>query len=137
MRLTLMIALTTAIALGLTARAADAKPPLSEVDEITNSVMAIAIANKARKRCSDISGRMFKAWNYVRSVQARARELGYSKAEIDAFLADKEAEAQLERDAAALVRASGYNPDNNEEFCAFAHNEIAKSSLIGSFLRAN
>ncbi|WP_204114803.1 DUF5333 domain-containing protein [Shimia biformata] len=137
MRFILTVATAASLALTPVASAANSRPPLSEVKEITDGIMVLGIANTIRRKCDGISGRMVRGWSYVQKLKARANELGYSDAEIRALLSDKEAEKRLVEQGLAFVETKGVDRNDPATLCAYGREEIKKSSLIGSFLRAN
>lgn len=137
MRILLSLATVISVAAAPVAASANTRPPLSEVKEITDGIMVLGIANTIRRRCDGISGRMIRGWSYVQALKARANELGYSDTEIRALLDDKAAEKRLIDEGLAYVESKGVDRNDPASLCAFGREEIKKSSLIGSFLRAN
>ena len=116
---------------------AQAKRPLEEVTSITDGLLWIGIADEIRNTCPDISARMFRALNRISDIQNEAKSLGYTKAEIDAFRKSKANKAELRRRGEAYLQANGVTLGEAETYCALGRAEIAKSSQIGSLLRAN
>ena len=116
---------------------AQAKRPLEEVTSITDGLLWIGIADEIRNTCPSISARMFRALNRITDIQNEAKSLGYSKSEIDTFRKSKANKAELRRRGEAYLQANGVNFDDPETYCALGRAEIAKSSQIGSLLRAN
>lgn len=139
MRFALILAtgLGLSVTQAVTPAMAQTKAPLSSVTGVTDGIMSLGIANTVRRKCPDISGRMIKAFFYVDKLKAHAKSLGYSSAEVDAFLDDKAAEEKLKARGIAYLKSKGVVENQPETLCAFGHAEIAKSSLIGSFLRTN
>ena len=66
--------------------AADAKPPLRDVAEIDGALFDLGVADRIRKNCPTISARMLRAISYVHDLEQRARALGYTSEEIDAYM---------------------------------------------------
>jgi len=69
----------------VTAGAAWAKPPLRDVRVVDDAVFDVAVADKIRKQCPEISARVVKALSLYRSVRKTARNMGYSDDEIEAY----------------------------------------------------
>ncbi|GGH21517.1 NADH dehydrogenase subunit E [Cribrihabitans marinus] len=115
---------------------AHAKPPLREVEEIDNELYYIAIANEIDKRCDAISGRRFKAINVMWGLKRKANDLGYSDAEIRAYVDSDAEKARMRRKGEAYLSANGVGDRKPESFCALGRAEIKRNSAIGVYLRA-
>ncbi|MEQ6248345.1 DUF5333 domain-containing protein [Sulfitobacter sp. HNIBRBA3233] len=121
--------------LALSTQPLAAKPALRDVKSIDDAVFDVAIANEIRKNCPDISARMFRALKLYSDVKSEARDLGYTKAEIDAY-ADSDVEKdRLRAKGAAYFKANGVVKDDPQSYCALGRKEIEKSSRIGSLLK--
>ena len=116
--------------------AGHAKPPLRDVDEIDNELYYIAIANEIDKRCDAISGRRFKAINVMWGLKRKANDLGYSDAEIRAYVESDAEKARMRRKGEAYLSANGVSDGKPESFCALGRAEIKRNSAIGVYLRA-
>ncbi|MBM1632402.1 DUF5333 domain-containing protein [Sulfitobacter mediterraneus] len=122
--------------LSLMAVPAMAKPPLREVAVIDDALLDLGIADRIRKSCPTISARMLKAVSYVWDLKAQARALGYSEAEIEAYV-DSEAEKdRMRARGRAFFKAKGVDTSDPQSYCALGRAEIQKSSRIGSLLKA-
>jgi hypothetical protein len=133
MKRLLSAALIAALAWGTTATA---KPPLREVSEIDDALFDLGIADMIRKECPDISARMFRAIAYVSDLQSRARDLGYSDEEIEAYTDSDAEKDRMRAKAAAFFAERGVDTSDPQSYCALGLDEIQKSSRIGSLLRA-
>ena len=116
--------------------AAFAKPSLREVPEIENTLFVVAVANEVSKKCTSIRPRYFKGLGMLRRLRARANELGYSDAEIRAYVESRAEKNRMRAKGESFLAANGVDLGNPETFCAFGRAEIAKSSAIGALLRA-
>lgn len=117
------------------AGAVSAKQPLREVEAIDNAVFDVAIADQIRKNCPDIAPRMIKALALYRSTQSVARNLGYSDAEIEAYVGAEHEKARMRAKGEAYMHAHGVVAADPQSYCALGRKEIQKSSRIGSLLR--
>lgn len=118
-----------------TAGAAWAKQPLREVEVIDRAVFDVAVADQIRKKCPDIAPRLIPAYALYRATRAKARALGYTDAEIEAY-GDSDAEkARMRAKGEAYLRANGVVASDPQSYCALGRKEIQKSSRIGSLLR--
>lgn len=113
-----------------------AKPPLREVSEIDNELYYIAIANEISEVCNQISGRRMKAIGVMWSLRSKANKLGYSDAEIRAYVESDTEKARMRKKGEAYLAANGAKYGQPETFCALGRAEINKNSAIGVYLRA-
>lgn len=129
----LMIAALGAL---LLATSVAAKPPLRDVPEIDDALLDLGIADLIRKNCPDISARLFKAVRYLRNLEAQAKAMGYTEAEIDAYTDSDAEKDRMRARGAAFFEARGVDTSDPQSYCALGLEEIQKSSRIGSLLRA-
>lgn len=115
---------------------AKALPPLSQQAEIADGLLAIGIADEVRKRCDRIAPRYVAALGFMRDLEQKAEAMGYTPNEIDAYVTSKAEKARMRARGEAVLAAAGVRPDAPDSYCSFGMAEIAKRSLIGSFLRA-
>ncbi|WGW02566.1 DUF5333 domain-containing protein [Tropicibacter oceani] len=134
MRLIPRLAATVTVTTLLLAGPLAAKTPLSQVDEIDNGLMAIAIADEIRNRCDDIGARMIKALATINALKSRAQALGYTDDEIEDYVTSKAEKARMREKATAFLAAQGVNAKDTKALCAFGKQQIAKSTAIGVLL---
>lgn len=129
---------TLALALALMGSVSTARalPPLAQQTEINEGLLAIGIADEVRKNCGRVAPRYVAALSYLRSLENRAEAMGYTEAEIDAYVSSKAEKAKMRARGEAVLAAAGVRRDAPETFCTYGLAEIAKGSLVGSFLRA-
>ncbi len=65
---------------------AAALEPLSQEKYINDRLIAARIADRIRRTCPSIDGRILYAYGEARKLKRYAESKGYSRAEIDAFL---------------------------------------------------
>ncbi|MGB7242159.1 MAG: DUF5333 domain-containing protein [Sulfitobacter sp.] len=127
--------MSVTVILALMALPVLAKPALRDVAVIDNGLLAVGVADRIRKNCPDISARMFKALRYVRSLEAQARAMGYSKDEIRAYTDSNAEKARMKARGAAYFKANGVIEGDAQTYCTLGRAEIEKSSQIGALLR--
>lgn len=132
-----MRAMITALLLAMVAGTASAKPPLRDVPEIDRTILAVGIADEIRKNCPSISARMLRALNVVNGLSGKARALGYSQAEIDAYRKSESEKARLKAERDAYLAAGGVRRGASDSYCALGRAEIEKGGQIGALLRMN
>lgn len=112
-----------------------AKPPLSEVSEIDDGLMAIAIADEIRNTCDGINARMIRAYRQIKALENRAKALGYSEAEIDAYVNSKSEKKRMRKKAESWLSAQGIAAEDDKALCRFGKDDIARGGAVGYFLR--
>ena len=120
------------IAMGM-ALAGPAAAALSDEAGINARLQVVATADRIRKGCADIEPRMVRAFAYLRGTANAARKLGYSKAEIEAYVDDDAAKAVIEGRADAWLSANGGLDEAG--LCARGRAEIAGGTEIGKLLK--
>jgi len=130
---------SSALALMLVASAATAQASaeigLSKEKDINAGLLVIAVADKIRRECSDISARLFDARSYLVSLKQKAAEKGYSDAEIDAYINNDAEKAKMRERRNAYFQAHGASNREPASLCALGRAEIQKQSQIGLLLR--
>lgn len=131
-----MRAMTMTIFIALAASMAVAKPPLREVQEIDGALFDVALANEIRKNCPSISGRLAKGYRYLVSLERRAKELGYSDSEIDAYRNSDTEKARMRAKGDTWLSTRGVDKAEPGDWCRVGKEEINKGSRIGGLLRS-
>ena len=132
MRLTFLV-----ILLAVISTTSQAKPHLRDVVEVDGALLAVGLADEIRQNCPVISARMLKALKFVYDLRARARELGYTDEEIDAYRKSDEEKARLRALGEAWLAANGVDKAAPETYCVAGRAEIKKQSQIGALLEVN
>ena len=132
-----MRAMKIALTLALVSNMVLAKPSLRDVPEIDETLLSIGIANEIRKNCPDISARILRAAALVNDLKTKARNMGYSDTEIDAYRRSDTEKARLKAKGATYLAAGGVKPGQPETYCALGAVEIEKGGQIGALLRMN
>ena len=109
--------------------------PLHDVKEIDDQMMAIAIAIEVSDKCGSIAPRTLKGLGFLWSLKDKASKMGYSDDEIRNYVDSDAEQARMRQKAYAYARNAGFDPTKASGLCALGKSEIAKGSLIGSFLR--
>lgn len=130
-------AMAFSLALMGSAALAQARVPLPEDRAIEDGLTLVAIGNELRKNCDAVSPKYLKTYNFVRGLHSRAKSLGYSEAEIEAYLDSDPDKARVDARARAYLTARGVDYASPETFCTVARAEIANGTSVGNFLREN
>lgn len=114
-----------------------AKPALRDVPEIDETLLAVGLADEIRKQCPNISARYIKALRLVTGLRDKARNMGYTEVEIDAYRKSSVEKARLKAKGKSYLNANGVTVGDPQSYCALGRAEIEKSSQIGTLLRVN
>lgn len=130
-----MLAAVT-LALLAAAPAAQALEPLSQERYINDRLVAARVADRIRRTCPSLDGRLIYAFGQARALKRYAEKKGYSAAQIDAFLDSKPDRKRIYAVAEAYLTQSGARAGDPESFCRIGRAEIAAGSVAGSLLVA-
>ena len=131
-----LTALTLSFALVTGAAGASAGSGLQNEQDINQGLLALAVADKIRRSCGGIGGRMFKARGFANDLKSVAALRGYKQAEIDAYLNDDHEKAKMRERRNAYFQARGASNLDANSLCDLGYSEIASKSLIGQLLKA-
>ena len=115
---------------------ASADTGLSQEADINKGLVIIAAADKIRRSCDTIGGRLFRAQRYANSLKEVARSRGYSDQQIDAFLDSKAERAKVREKRNVYFQHQGASNLDHASLCVLGYAEIARNSQIGYLLKA-
>lgn len=124
-----------AAALTLTGSMAVAKPPLGQQTQITEGLINVAIAYEISEVCPSIKARLLAGIGRLNGLRGKARSLGYTNDEIDAFVGNDAEQDRLEGIARARLQALGARRGDVNAHCRVGRDQIAKRTAIGTLLR--
>jgi len=127
--------LTALSVFAVSAGSVSANPALRDVPKIENAIFDVSVADKIRKKCDDLAPRMTRALSLYSATKQHARELGYSKEEIDSYTKSKTEKLRIRAKRDAYLSAQGVVREDPQSYCAVGRKEIQKSSRIGSLLK--
>ncbi len=136
MKPTFAAAAVASLVMGI-AGASAAQTPLQEDPTVRQGFYAIGLADKVRRNCPQMSPRLVRAYSFLKSLQAYARDAGYSDADIEALRENDAAKDALEREIDADLRARGALPGNSAGYCKVGREEIARGTQAGRLLKGN
>ncbi|PWJ12481.1 DUF5333 domain-containing protein [Jannaschia seohaensis] len=114
-----------------------AQPAVAELEQeprITEGLITVGIAYEISELCPSLDARTIRGLRYLLALKAAARDLGYSDAEIDAFIDDDAAKDRLEAVARARLAAKGARRGDVAAHCRVGEAELAADSQIGRLL---
>lgn len=115
---------------------AAALEPLAKEKYINDRLIAARIADRIRRECPSIDGRLVYAYQQARALQRYALDKGYTKAQVDAFLDSKSDKQRIYAVAEDYMSRNGVVKGNAESFCQLGRQEIANRTVTGSLLVA-
>lgn len=130
------VALTgMALLASVTASVADRYDALRADPEIENGVLIVAIGDLIRDNCPSFEDRRVASLPFLIGLARRAESLGYSRAEIEAYVDDDTEKARVEARARQWFVQEGADFGTPETVCQIARDEIAAGSTIGRLIR--
>ena len=115
--------------------AAQSRPGLPNEPEITEGLITVGMAYELSERCDGLKARTLTGITTLLGLKNRARGLGYSSAEVDAFIDDDAEKDRLEAIARERLRGLGVVEDQPQSFCAVGRDQIARGTGVGRLLR--
>ncbi len=134
--MTRVVTVAFCLALAANGATASAQTGLANEEDINNGLLIIAAADKIRRSCDSIGGRLFRAQGYANKLKALARDKGYSDAEIDAYLDSKAERAKVRERRNQFFESQGASNLDPQSLCTLGYAEIARKSQIGHLLKA-
>ena len=116
---------------------AEVNAALRGVPQITGPLMAAGIAAGIAEYCPTISAREMRARSDALGLYNHARSLGYTSAEIRAFVRDRGERDWMEGQVRASFAARGLQENSPADgFCALGRAQIAENAPSARYLRA-
>ena len=129
--------ITSAIlSVALTTSAGMAEAGLNNERDINDGLLVLAVADKIRRECDAIGGRLFTARSYARPLRELATDRGYSDAQVDAYINDKLEKARMREKRNAYFAAKGASNLDPDSLCVLGRDEIARGTQVGQLLKA-
>lgn len=123
------------VVLALSAGSVQAQTPLKDVAHVREGLIAAGMAIEIGDQCDSISVRLLRGMNFLNSLKNHASGLGYSDAEIDAYVDDDAEKARLEDIARGRLADLGAVAGQGETYCAVGRDQMAQGTAVGRLLR--
>ncbi len=124
-----ILPLTAALLVALPAAAS-----LRDERGITEGLITVGIAYEISEVCPQIGPRLLRGLDYLMSLQSAARGMGYSAAEVKAFVEDDAEKDRLEAVARDRLAKMGARKGDVGAHCAVGRAEVARDSQVGRLL---
>ncbi|CUH32504.1 hypothetical protein JSE7799_00941 [Jannaschia seosinensis] len=118
----------------LSALALPAAADLAQERGITEGLINVGIAYEISEVCPDIGPRRIRGLRYLLALRGAAAEMGYSAAEIDAFIDDDAEKDRLEAIARDRLARMGAPRGDVAAHCAVGRREVAGDTQVGRLL---
>lgn len=134
-RLALTFALAAGPALVFGPLPALALGPLKDVAYVRDGIIAVGIAYEIGDKCGSIEARYLRGLGLLNDLKAHAAGLGYTDAEIDAYIDDDAEKDRLEAVARQQLADLGAVAGDEASYCAVGEAQIAAGTQVGQLLR--
>jgi len=134
------LAVAASVATGSAAQSmtqAEVNELLRGTPEVYNGLFTAAIIKHIADSCEDSIDPpgMLARVSYFLGLYNKARALGPSRRQIEAFVEDEAEQERMRELVYTYLRAADVDPMNEQAVCAYASNEIAQGTALGSRLR--
>lgn len=128
--------ITTVLAFGLIGTAGIARADLAAEKDINAGLLTVAIADKIRRDCSEVSAKFWAARSYANQLKGMALKRGYTEAQIDAYINSDAEQDKMRARRNAYIKSKGASNKDAASLCRLGRDEIKNRSHVGSFLKA-
>ncbi|WP_296424939.1 DUF5333 domain-containing protein [Yoonia sp.] len=112
-----------------------AQTALKDVPYVRDGLIDVGMAIEISDKCSSIRARTFRGIGFLQSLKNHASALGYSDAEIEAYVDDGAEKRRLEAIAREKLAALGAVANDESSYCAVGRAQIAQGTQVGRLLR--
>ena len=117
------------------AGALSAQPPLKDVQRVRDGIIHVGMAYEISEKCSSIRARTWRGITFLQSLKSHAEGLGYTDAQIDAYINDDAEKDRLEAIARGELARLGIVEGDEGTYCAVGRSQIAANTRVGWLLR--
>jgi hypothetical protein len=117
------------------AGSASAQTALKDVAHVRDGIIHVGMAYELSERCDGLRARLFRGLGFLQSLKSHASGLGYTSAEIDAYVNDRDEKRRLEAIARAQLISLGVVEGEEATYCAVGRAQIAANTRVGWLLR--
>lgn len=113
----------------------EARKVLRADEHLNDGLRAVVIADAIRNRCPSISGRLIRAFFFLKGLENYARKKGYREEDVSAFLQDRIERERVFNEARKYLEEHGAKEGDPESFCRVGRAEIEQGTPIGKLLK--
>lgn len=107
----------------------------ANVERVTEGLIHTGMALELSEKCNSVSARRLRGLNFLFSLKEHLEDLGYSDAEIDAYVDNRAEKSRLEAIARQRLADLGVRTDDPATYCTVARGQIAQGTQVGQLLR--
>lgn len=109
--------------------------PLRDVAHVRDGIIHVGMAYELSEKCDGLNARIFRGITFLQSLKNHASSLGYTDAEIEAYVDDRAERDRLEAIARAALADLGVIEGDESSYCAVGRAQIAANTRVGWLLR--
>lgn len=132
---TCAVVVATGLLMTVGAARADRWQPLRDDPTISSGLTVIAVGRRIQDQCDEIAPRMLRALAFAEALVDHAEALGFTRAELNAYIDDRDEQNRYREIARAYFAARGTAWDDPAGLCRLGRDEISAGSQIGRLLR--
>ncbi|MEM1235630.1 MAG: DUF5333 domain-containing protein [Pseudomonadota bacterium] len=106
-----------------------------DVAEVRNGLLAVAAGDMIQRNCGEISPRLIRVYSLRNRLVSAALAAGFSAEEIENFVDDEVALANLRAEAARYLTQRGVETGVPDTYCTVGAAEITANTPVGRLLR--
>lgn len=107
----------------------------AQVERVTEGLIAAGMAIELDDNCGAVDVRLLRGLNFLQGLKSHLSDLGYSNAEIDAYIDNDAEKDRLEAIARQRLSDLGVRVGETETYCIVARGQIAQDTAVGRLLR--
>ena len=111
---------------------AEVNEVLRSTPDVYNGLYLAAVVNEIARRCDTLGGpNRLARTTYFLGLYNQARRLGFTRAQIEAFVEDAGERARMETLVRNYIESKGARSDDPASICALGRDEMAAGTAIG------
>lgn len=114
---------------------ASAQTALKDVQYVRDGLIHVGMAYEISERCDSLRPRTLRGIGFLNSLKNHAVSLGFSDAQIDAYVNDDVEKDRLEGIARGELARLGANDADAASYCAVGRAQMAANTRVGWLLR--
>lgn len=126
---------TLTLAVALSAGGLAAQPALKDVAKVRDGIIHVGMAYEISEKCNSLRPRTIRGISFLQSLKSHASDLGYSDAQIDAYVNNRDEKRRLEGIARAELVRLGVVEGQEASYCAVGRAQISAGTRVGWLLR--
>ena len=112
-----------------------AQTALKDEVRVRDGIVHVGMAYEISEKCGSIRARTFRGIGFLQELKNYALAQGYSEADVEAYVSDKEEERRLIGIARAQLARLGVVEGDEASYCAVGRDQIDRNTRVGWLLR--